>query len=274
MEIISGPNIYEVKELVAKSDRFRLYACTQKGVAGRRLLQIAATVEDNPLLQRSALHLKELEGKAYEIEEEFALVKEKPDDRLDYQLGIPELIDSFECLEQGRRVINILGFRNVEDISQVIPLANIAQKDKRRIDAKTSAWIMGKLLKLLVFAHGEGFTPETLDAGNILIEPVQHYVMIFNWARSDITPAKRREDISNAAKTVITAMGGNPRTGYLPDDGVENFAQYREILFRLASQEFTSAKNAHEAFYGVVYVIWPRKYHDFGVRPINQREEE
>lgn len=274
MEIISGPNVFNVNELVGISDRFRLYACTQKGVAGRRLLQIAATVEDNPLLQRSALHLKELEGKAYELEEEFARVKEKPDDRLDYQLGIPELIDSFECLEQGRRLINILGFRNVEDISQVIPLANIAKKDKRRIDAKTSAWIMGKLLKLLVFSHSEGFTPDPLDTNNILIEPVQHYVMIFNWARIDITAAKRREDISNAAKTVITAVGGNPRTGYLPDDGEENFAQYREILFRLASQEFTSAKKAHEAFYGVVYVIWPRTYHKFTTKPMNEGGKE
>lgn len=274
MEIVSGPNVFDVNELVGISDCSRLYACTQKGVTGRRLLQIAATVEDNPLLERSALHLKELEEIAYEIEKEFAQVKEKPDDRLDYQLGIPELIDSFECLEQGGRRINILGFRNVEDISQIIPLANIARKDKMRIDAKTSAWIMGKLLKLLVFAHGEGFAPAPLDANNILIEPVQHYVMIFNWSRNDITPAKRREDISNAAKTVITAMGGNPQTGDLPDDGVENFAQYREILLRLASQEFTSAKKAHEVFYGVVYKIWPRTYHKFATKPINEGGKE
>lgn len=271
MQIIYGPNVYEPQELVAQSSHYRLYACTQKGITGQRLLQIAATVEDNVLLERTALHLKQLEERAYEIEEEYALVN-KDGKRLDYQLGVPELIDSFECLDQGGRAINILGFRNVEEISQVVPLANIRNKDKMQIDAKSSAWILGKLLKLLVFSHGEGFSPDPLDSNNILIEPVQHYVMVFNWSRIDITPAKRREDIARAAKTVIIAMGGDINSGSLPDDGVENFAQYREIVFRLASQEFASAIKAHEAFYAVVYNIWPRTYHNFTVKPLNLME--
>ncbi len=272
MEIVNGSSRYEIGKMVAETEIYRLYLCQQDGAKKQCLMQIAACVEQNSILTRSAFRLKKLEQSAYEVEEEFARLNPGSKTRLDYQLGFPEVIDSFVSVEQGERQINILGFRNVEFVHQMVPLSNITQKDKARIDLKTSAWILGKILKELVFIHGEGYSFEQLDGDSILIEPVQHYAMIFDWSYIEpATDTKRRRDISQVAKAVMLALGFDQKTGTFPPDGDEHFEQYTGFILKLARGEMTSAKKAHEEFYGIVYSIWERTYHDFTEIPLERR---
>jgi len=267
-EIRSDHYSYQVGKKVAETDNYRIYLCLQAETARQCLLQIASAVEHNGGLQRAAYLLKELERRADELEKEYVRVKTDPNILLNYGLGFPELIDSFICQEQGGRWINILAFRNVEDVSRMVPLINITAKDRLRVDLRTSAWIMGKLLKLLAFTHVEGISVNLLTGHSVLIEPDEHYVVIFDWTAAQTHPETlsnevQRKEISQAAQTIITVLGGDSEKGILPNDGDEAFERYTNHLLRLARGGESNAERAHDKFYELIDSLWKREFYPF-----------
>jgi len=274
MKVVSGGHLYQADDRVAAhTGRYNLHLC-QLGEAGKQgLLQIATAVEHNGVLDRAAYILVELKLRADELEKDYVKVRTRPDGVLNYDLGFPELVDSFVCEEQGGRRVNVLSFRNVDDPGNLVPLVNITGKDRRRVDLKTSAWIMGKLLKLLVFAHSEGITVGLLTGNNFLIEPDQHYVLIFDWSTATIgslaiPEETMRAEISAVGKAVITVLGGDLETGVFTNDGEEGFFQYTERLMRLAEGSDRDAKRAHERFYELVNGLWKPGFHPFTTFPL------
>ncbi len=272
MIVEHGSRRYDVGELVAKMAKFRLYLCALQGEERRRLFQVAASVEQNGALDRTAYLLGELMEWAQETETAYAAVKTKPEEMLNYQLCFPELIDSFELSEQGGRRANVLGFRDVQDTRQMVPLSNIVRKDHHRVDLKTSVWIMGRLLKVLAFVHDHGITVNNIASRNILIEPGKHFVVIFDWSEAARQPEELftqsvREDIMGAARTVVEVLGGSVETG-IPNDGTEAFEPYAHHLIALAADGERDADTAHHEFYELVDGLWPRAYHPFTSFPL------
>lgn len=273
MDIRNGQRHYEVGQPVGTAQDYKLYLCATE--EGRQcLLQICAAAENNSFLDRTAYVLRQLKLRADELEAEYAQVKEDPDQLLNYDLQFPELVDSFICRKQGDRRINVLAFRNIEDVGKLVPIINITEKDRWRVDLRTSAWIMGKLLKLLAFAHGEGFAIGNLAGNNILIEPDQHYVVVFDWASaqicSDEIPIEiRRHDIAHAARSVVTVLGGSLKKGIpLDPGGYEGFGRYDDLILRLARGSESNAKKAHSQFYELVEQLWKREYYPFTTLPL------
>lgn len=277
-EIKNGPNGYRIDRKVAQSKRYQLYLCEQIEMERQCLLQIASATEHNGELQRAAYILNELEIHADELEKEYESVKADTNVLLNYKLGLPELVDSFVSKEQGGRQINIYAFRNVDEISRMVPLSNITAKDLQRIDLRTSAWIMGKLLKLLAFAHSQGISVGLLTGNNILIEPKEHYVVIFDWLAARINPdglssETKREEISQAAKAVIAVLGGNLETDCVPNDGDDAFAPYTGHIIGLAKARESDAQRAHDEFYRLIDSLWKREYYPFTSRPVEEQGE-
>ena len=272
MEVKNGASLYRVGKLVADNGKYRIYICTQGSADGQCLLQVATSAEHNGDLDRSAYILKELEGKSDRLEAEFAKVKPDPNLFLNHDLGFPKVVDSFTCVEQGNRRINILAFRCVEDVSRMVPLDTLTTKDHFRVDLRTSAWIMGKSLKLLTFAHGEGIAVGMM-MGNILIEPNEHYVVIFDWseaktaATGELPAVDKRKDIAEAAQAVFAAIGGNLEDGSVPD--VDDTTQaYVDHLLLLTRGGTSDAEMAHCQFYELVDATWPREFYPFTTMPI------
>ena len=273
IEIRNDFHLYQVGKQVAETGTYRLYLCRDEA-GSQCLLQIALATANNGGLQRTAYVLKELERYADELEEEYARVKKDPEAMLNYKLGFPELVDSFVSQEQGARHINILAFRNVGDVRSMVPLSNITAKDRLRVDEHTSAWIMGKLLKLLVFAFSEGFSIEA-TGNNVLIEPKLHYVLIFDWSTAQVFPeAVPREtqslQISKAAQAVVVVLGGELETGTFPDNSTK---AYTDFVLHLARGGMRDAEQAHKEFYALVDALWERKYHPFTTKPLRNEEE-
>lgn len=218
MQIKSPDHVYRLGKLVAEAPAYRLYLCKQEGTGRECLLQVAASAVDNGTLDRAAFVLKELERRADELEAEYAKVRTDPNVLLNYGLGFPELVESFIFEEQNGRRINILAFRCVDDVHRMVPLGNIVRKDELRVDLRTSAWIMGKALKLLAFAHGERISVGRIDDTNILIEPDQHYVLFFDWSHAELHPdvvptVTRRTEIAQAAQAVIKVIARDHSDG-------------------------------------------------------------
>jgi len=293
---------YKVLKKVAENNFYRMYLCEHLQTGRKCLLQIGLTDADNSRLERFAYILKELKFRAAELEKAYAKVKEDPKDLLNYDLGFPELINSFTHTDQdGDRRVNVFVFRNIANAGDAVPLINITEKDFLRVDLKTSVWIMGKALKLLAFTQSEGFAIRLVSSDNILLDPDQHYVLFFDLTATQSYPdgavpeEECRQEIAKAAQAVIIVLGGDPETEYIPsdddgnseddddsetmsfshaDDGREkDVSRYTDYLFHLARGEESNAKRAHESFYEIVDSLWPRQFHPFTTLPLESSDE-
>lgn len=267
----NGANSYKVGNKVAETEKYRLYLCRPSGATADHLLQVSSAVEYNGALDRAAYILEKLFAEAMRLEEEYERVKKDPKHLLNYQLCFPEVVDTFVLASQGGRRVNILAFREISDVRVMVPLSNIAHRDRLRVDLRTSVWIMGKLLKILAFAHDAGITVGDLGLGNILIELEQHYVVIFNWADArlmtgGVTRSVVREEIMCAARATIEILGGTPEGG-IPDDGSPAHMPYQHHLIELARNVAGNASRAHQEFYALVDELLPHGYHPFTSMP-------
>ncbi|MAG45030.1 hypothetical protein CL633_04050 [bacterium] len=274
MEVQSNSCLYHVGDKVADADTYRLYLCEQAETKRQCLFQIVITNQENNLLDRATYILRTFKQYSDALEDEYASVKTDPKDQLNYDLGFPELIDSFIYKEQGSRRVNILAFRNVKKINDVVPLINVTIKDNLRVDLRTSAWIMGKLLKLLDFVHTQNMSVNLVNGGNILIVPKEHYVLILDWTAVQIhdkgVPAEiQRQEIAQVAQAVIAVLGGDSEKGIFPDDEEEEvFSEYTDYLLQLTRGSESSADMAHEKFYEIVDLRW-KGFYPFTVKPLS-----
>lgn len=273
MELIgTADNIFQVGEPLGQTSRYNLYECTlPDDTVG--ILKIAADISHNPLLDREAFLLRTMREEAFRLEREYAKVKTDDKGKLNYQFCFPEVIDCFASKEQGGRRVSILSFSAIaEELEELVPLSHIMSKDGLRIDPRTSGWIMGKLLKLLVFTHSQGIS-STLTGENILLNTKEHYIAVFDWTEATITDGVLANglavcEISQAAREVILAMGGDIETGAIPPDDDLPDSRYESMLFELASGNVESAKDAHAKFYDLILALWPRGFHPFTGYPV------
>ncbi|HEU5114525.1 MAG TPA: hypothetical protein VFT82_02035, partial [Candidatus Paceibacterota bacterium] len=235
---------YGVGELLGETEEFRLYECVlPDGSPG--ILKIATTPGHNGVLDREAFILDILRKEAVAVEAEYARVKPDSKKKLNYAFNFPSLVESFISPEQeGRRVL-IVHFHEIsKELADLAPLGHLASREHVRVDARTSAWILGKLLKILVFAHSLGITFVTIDGDNILINREEHYVALFDWSKAIRTSrgqrppsAATRGDIESVAREVVLALGGNPATATIPDDP-DLPDEYRDIVLSIANGGF------------------------------------
>jgi len=269
----NGSHGYQVGNKVAETSAYRVYLCEEVKTGVLYLLQVAADVEYNGGLERAVYVLKELKKAADFLEEEYAKTqKVEPKKLLSYDRLFPVLIDSFVAEDQGNRRVNILAFTEVDDIEQLVPLSNLANKDHQRVELRSSAWILGRLLKLLDFIHAEGIALRTLAAGNVLLEPKRHFALIFDWSSAQTyekeVPADIRKDgIASAAATVFTAMGGDAKTGACRYADEED-PRYVEFLWRLVCRRESNAERAHTQFYELIDELFGREFRPFKTLPL------
>ena len=263
-----GGNIYEIGDRIGGNDAFNLFECI---LPDKRIgiLKIARTLEQNGVLDKEAYILDLLRTEAKETEEEYALIKTDKNTKLNYQFCFPDLIESFISPEQDNRRVTIVCMSEIANkLGELVPLSNLKAKKNLRIDPRTSAWILGKLLKLLDFAHSQNISIGNLDDDNILIHPQNHYISIFDWSEAvlengELDAKTVQNEIWNVTVAVIDAMNGDFDTMKFPEDEQLADGEYVKFLERLLNEEFATAKEAHAKFYECIWSIWPREYYDF-----------
>ncbi len=263
---------YTVGQKLGGTDHYSVYLAHPEGEPKLDLmLKIATDEMKNGSLEREAFLLGELRERAEELEREYARVN--PGALLNYQLGFPKLVDSFRSETQGNRRILMLAFDATEQVSDLVSLAMIRERDRVRVDPKTSAWMLGKTLKILAFVHNMNVGVGSLTGDNILVERSHHLVTLFDWSKATRYPggilhSVVRDEIACAAKETIRVLGGDPESGAIPDDEQLVDDQYRDILAGLACGRFNDVHAAHSAFYQVVEVLWARKFHPYASYPL------
>tara|TARA_Y100000034_G_scaffold130179_1_gene187985 strand:+ start:2672 stop:3469 length:798 start_codon:yes stop_codon:yes gene_type:complete len=250
---------YEVGKVVAENDDYRVRSCTLDG--REFLLQVPTTLEKNSVVQANSGMLLRLKRQSDRLEKEFK-------GNLNYDLGFPNLHETF-YLKKGRQV-NVIDFRNIPAVGQMLPVVKL-WKDGLRIDISTSAWILGKLLKTIAFAHDQNIEVDRITGGNVLIEPDQHYVVVYDWSDSSLHDEKLSHntqvgEIKKAAKCIIKALGGD--LDRAQDDALDE--QYTEQLKSFARGDVAKASKAHKAHYDLVDYLcdnpdshWERGFYKF-----------
>lgn len=263
---------YVVNARVAETETFTAYSCAPEGTASdTHLLKIAKEPKHNALLDREAYILKLLFDESKKQEEAYQKAHPGSEVKMNYHLTFPMLVETFISIDQKwRRVLILHVGHAVQSLSELTPLINIERREGLRIDQRSSAWIMGKVLKALVFAHGVGIIVNNLSRNNILLQKEEHLVMIFDWSGAELTDetaTKNPDDIAQLARAIIRAMGGDLERGTIPEDA-DSFVEYNNMLRRFALGKARSAQKAHEEFYSLVDKLWPREYYPFTTHPL------
>lgn len=281
MELEGSSYTYRIGDKVGTTKTYNLYRCTQLETRRDALLMIALNTKSNGVLDRLAYLLRELKKQSDQLEEAFNAVKERPEQRLNYHFGFPELLESFRAPEsQGRRRVNVIAFACADRIGEMVPLSNIVKKDGQRVDLQSSVWILGKFLKVLAFAHDQGVEVGRLSMSNLLIQPSEHLVTIFDWSSAqlhstgEVPRDSRRDEISALARSVIGALGGNAARRHIPRDekDADTYDRYTRFLFQLVGGRWADAHAAHSDFYEMVDGLWERGFHPFATLPLNSED--
>ncbi len=256
---------YGVGKLLGKSGRFNLYECVPKN-GQSAILKIAAETEHNGALDREAFVLSLMATGAAELE-----AKNTEEKRLNYAYFFPELIESFIAENQDGRRINILGFpEEIKTLGQMTTISALTEIERVRVDPRTGAWILGKMLKVLKFNHEQGISNELIVGSNILIERDLHGLIVFDWTlislyydEGAVPPNLAREDLSHAGYAATVVLGGDPETGELPADEQLVDKRFEEFLRKLTCGGLADAGQAHQDFYKLIWSLWPRQFHPF-----------
>ena len=272
--LVGASGTYRVGNLLATTSAFRVYLAQEVG-GQYCLLQVAASIEANGGLDRAAFLLQRFEATADVFDVEYAKTHERK--HLHYDRLYPAVIESFVSPQQGGRRINVLALTDVDDIFRVVPLSNLRMKDRLRIDPETSAWIMGRLLKLLAFVHGEGVAHGSLVAKNVVLDPKNHFAITLDWSHARMFPSQvpgdiAALDIADAATAVFASIGGNTTTGTWPYEGHEAYTNLLlRLMFMRTSKVSTrpgGAERVMDQFYELVRSEYGRVFHPFTTLPL------
>lgn len=196
--------------------------------------------------------------------------------RLHYDWLFPMLIESFICEAQGRRQVNILSFAGI-DAGEFMPLSQILEK-KQRVDLKTSAWIIGRMLKLLGFVI-QAEISVSFATEKFLIGPKEHHLVLLDWTNAQDIFGDNREGVNlnilRIGECGLNLIGATfDKTGWQYGyQHEETECDYIDFLYQMATLGQTfyrsrqDALRVHRMFYGVVDQVWGKAYHPFTTFP-------
>lgn len=238
---------YTVGDEIAKNDIYRLF----KGAYDNTEVIIQEAIDYDKVM-RNGYILNKLKNYSDEIEKH-------ENGPFNYNFGFPNLIES---INQNNNLYNIISFNGIRDISSVFPILRI-WKNSLCVDLRTSAWMLGKLLKMVSFAHDNDIIINKINGNNILIYPgyddnPNHYIIVFDWSECIIgaTPLGIRNDIKLSAKLIAKAIGetNDVRPIEMP---------YVDIVKSLSDNGMSDAHKAYSMFYDVVDSIWEKELYQF-----------
>ena len=271
--VITGKQPYQVHKQLGETESYRLYQVSTDTVGTPRVLKIAVDQAFNGLLDREAFLLSRMREHALTLEAEFN--KLYPGKYLNYQLSFPHVHESFVVAEQGGRRVLILEIEASKDLEKLVPLSMIRTRDCVRVDHKTAAWIMGKSLKILAFAHDYGVSLGSLSGDDIVIDRDSHLVMFFDWQRAvrvsgggELSKETVHKEMYVLAREAALVMGGNPITFSIPESTDDPDSQLQNFVLTLSRGGFATAGVAHRVFYQMIEAMWGRKFHPYTSFPL------
>ena len=273
--------------LIADLDKSRLkqtaehtvYLVTDVADGNWYMLKVSVDIPGNGRLDREALVLKDIQTEVARI-----LLAEKPGSvsgGLRYEKCFPRLRESFLFTEQGNRRINIIEIPATDSVRDLVPIEHWRTRGieigpnlvKVRIDPKSSAWLIGRLLKVFTLTQPIGISVGKIDGGNILVNSEKRRAIFFDWTDAHqydkyVPSEKAGEEIASATKEVFLALGGSLAKGTLPPSDQLTDDRYAQLLLQFMSGAERNPDKAALRFYKLVREMWEPAIHPFTTIPL------
>lgn len=208
---------------------------------------------------------------------------ERLQQRLHYDWLFPVVTESFCCMEQGGRQVNILEIPDAS-LDDMTSLAGIPNK-KMRLDLRSSAWIVGRMLKLQSLLCLAAVSA-SIGMSKFLIAPEHHRLVMLDWGDSAICKTVDWESSNlNVARAGIMGLrligATSTEDEWQYPYALENASDeiYIQCLRDMAAlragyrgeyiwENRSMRTIAHFKFYETVDCLWGRKYHPFTTLPM------
>jgi hypothetical protein len=220
------------------------------------IAMIASSLDSNYAIDKQNRILKTLQQIAADVDNE--AVKMKPF----YGALFPTALEDFSA-DDGRLGIFMGYHESIRSYKQLIPLQ--VALNTVRVDMKSGAWMLGKLMKLLSFIHSLGFTVGLIDDSNVFIEKDVHGIFIMDFTSTNEEPveSEQLEEVAEAAKVIWSAIGGtDDLNADLPFDEAimsrDDHKAFADLLLE-AINGHLSASQMHTKAYALFDQIWPKK---------------
>ena len=266
--VVTGKLSYQVHKQIGETESYRLYQVSTEGAETLFVLKVGIDASLNGALDREAFLLNRMREHAVKLEEEFG--KLYPGKYLNYQFAFPQVHESFVVADQGGRRVLILGIEATKDLEKLVPLSMIRTRDCVRVDIKTAAWILGKSLKILAFAHDFSVSLGDISGDDIVVDRDSHLVMFFDWLHAvrasgggKLSKDVVHKEMYMLAREAVVVLGGDPVTFSIPDSVDDPLGQFQDFVLKLSRGGFAKASVAHGAFYQIVEAMWGRKFHPY-----------
>jgi hypothetical protein len=260
------------KSKLAVTATYTVYLVTDEADGSWYMLKVPPPgIPGNGRLDREALVLKDIQAEVERIR-----ATEKPDatgGALRFEKCFPRLHESFLFTEQGDRRINVIEIPATDMVTDLFALEQWRIRNEVRIDPKSSAWLMARLLKVFTLTHPIGISVGKIDGGNILVNPKKHRALFFDWTEAHqyptyVPPEKVGEEIADAAKQVFLALGGSLAKGTLPASDQLTDGRYAKLLLQFMSGVERDPDKAYDRFYKLVREMWEPEFHTFTTIPM------
>lgn len=270
--IRSPTTTYEVGQLLGRTPAYAVYLVQAVDSQHEYLLKIATDVRHNGLLDREAFLLGEVWREIGRRDAVHA-AETNESKRLGYHRCFPQLVESFLVPAQGNRRVSIIAIHGNEPFSSLVPIEQWRTREQVRLDPKSSAWIMGRLLKILTLTQPFGVAIGRLDGSNVLVNPVEQHLTVFDWTAArhhsgGLPLETARKEISAVATQVWFALGGDLETDSLPQSDQLPDRRYAEFLKRLMDSRVSDPVLAGVDFYELIRELWGRSFHQFTTYPL------
>lgn len=256
-------DLYTIGDVVARNDRYELFLCYDKSNS-QYLYQVPVNAGGEKFIITNASFLNMLRESA-------DYIQEKSDIVYNYHLGFPEIVQEFDDYITSF----VIKLNGVDNINSVIPLIKMC-KEGFRVDLQTSAWIFGKLLKIISFANDNKILLSDISPNNVLIQPDLHYVIVFDWSKAKIVgmvgEADCKSQLKKVAKIIIKILGDNLDNVKM----CEADDLYIDYINKLANGGWYNVSKAHIDLYNIIDIMcsmensnWKNGFHKFTVVKVN-----
>jgi serine/threonine protein kinase len=234
-----------------------------------QIVKIARDPRENSLLRNEAETLRHL-ARAEHAE--------------DFRLFVPKLVESFSIRSHGAVLaVNVLSTPSgLHSLREVL--------DRRGpLDPRDMTWIFRRLLKALAFAHRADVIHGAVVPAHVLIHP-DHGLTLVDWCYAVPTGAALRAiptpfrdlypefvfsngasgpglDIFMAAKCMVLLLGGNPKTGMVPETINPRLRAFFSSWGRFGPDQAQDAAALLEEYTELVESLWPRAFRPFSMPP-------
>ena len=247
----------EVGQLIGESPRLRVYLGSLD--SGQHVIvKVAKNFYDGNILAEEAGKFKLLSAFGKQVSE---LEKSQGKAESHYDWLFASLLSSFMEPTQGDRRISVFTMPDIE-LDQLTPLAKLYSEVK--IDARTSAWILGRLLKfygffeLLAASEDSPFAQYPIFLpGDYLIGPGSHRLIYYNFS-GDMADAVAHDFVQVVSKFVLDWT-------VVSDENLLD-KEYWCFVEKLSVSGSKSFEEAHKDLYGLIRRLWGIQYYPFTYR--------